>query len=998
MFRNLARIAVVAVAFALPLPAFAQTAAGSIAGMVRDTSGAVIPGVTVEASSPALIERVRTAQTDAEGRYQIVELRPGTYAMTFALQGFKTVRREGIELTTGFTAAINADMQVGGMSETIVVSGRSPVVDLQNTRQQVVMTREVIENVPTGRSFQNLGVLIPGVSGGQVTGSTINQDVGGGSGQSFMTLSIHGGRFQDQRIDLDGMSTSAWTRPDSSSIVFADGNIEEYNISLSGHSADTETGGVRINLIPRDGGNTFRGSFFANYASPDLQATNNTDALRARGLFDANRLNSMWSVNATFGGPFQRDKLWFYFTYTYSRTDTLVGDSYLNTDPTAWNFVPDKTKQAIDDQYSKDASTRVTWQASRRNKLAGYFSYNNTCHCHFQIGRANSATPVNSEASTLLFIPNYVTQLTWSSPVSNKLLLEGGFSYILEDQQFNPRPESVAPQIIDSDLNVIYRATSTNLGAYMPVYGGRGSASYVTGSHAFKTGFTMILGRYDQTSRRTGDESFTALNGTPSSVTYYGTPAVSVNRVRPNLGLYGQDQWTMKRLTVNAGLRFDIFRSDYPDESVPPTQFVPVTRSFAGQEAVSWRDLNPRFGVSYDLFGNGKTAVKASANRYVQGEGTGRASTINPILSNNSVTRTWIDGNSDRVVQGDPFNPAANGELGPSTNLAFGKPVISFRYDPAWAFGFQNRPYNWEFSGAIQHELLPRVSLNLAFFRRIYGNFSVTDNTLVGPQDYTQYCVTEPSDPRLPNGGGQQICGLQDLNRNKVGQLDRVTTFASNFGNQYEHWNGLDFTMNARLVKLLLQGGVSTGRRFEDFCDVAARVPESNDVAQPPFATGNSRGFVNSTLYCRTQSPFLTQLKLLGSYSLPYGIQLSGTFQSVPGPEVTALGTFANAQVVPSLGRDLSSATTVNVAMVEPKTQFGERMNQLDFRFARKFNVNRSKLQATVDLYNALNGNAVLVQSNNYGATIGATTGSAWLRPQAILPARIVKFSIQANF
>ena len=350
MFRNLARIAVVAVAFALPLPAFAQTAAGSIAGMVRDTSGAVIPGVTVEASSPALIERVRTAQTDAEGRYQIVELRPGTYAMTFALQGFKTVRREGIELTTGFTAAINADMQVGGMSETIVVSGRSPVVDLQNTRQQVVMTREVIENVPTGRSFQNLGVLIPGVSGGQVTGSTINQDVGGGSGQSFMTLSIHGGRFQDQRIDLDGMSTSAWTRPDSSSIVFADGNIEEYNISLSGHSADTETGGVRINLIPRDGGNTFRGSFFANYASPDLQATNNTDALRARGLFDANRLNSMWSVNATFGGPFQRDKLWFYFTYTYSRTDTLVGDSYLNTDPTAWNFVPDKTKQAIDDQ------------------------------------------------------------------------------------------------------------------------------------------------------------------------------------------------------------------------------------------------------------------------------------------------------------------------------------------------------------------------------------------------------------------------------------------------------------------------------------------------------------------------------------------------------------------------------------------------------------------------------------------------------------------------
>src|SRR5262252_2758424 len=187
MLRGIARIAFVAVVLALPSGALAQTAAGSIAGVVRDTSGAVIPGVTVEASSPALIEKVRTAQTDTEGRYQIVELRPGTYSVSFTLQGFSTVRREGIELTTGFTANVNADLKVGDVSETITVSGQSPVVDLQNTKQQVVMTRDVIENVPTGRSFQNLGVLIPGVSGGQVVGSTINQDVGGGSGQSFMT-------------------------------------------------------------------------------------------------------------------------------------------------------------------------------------------------------------------------------------------------------------------------------------------------------------------------------------------------------------------------------------------------------------------------------------------------------------------------------------------------------------------------------------------------------------------------------------------------------------------------------------------------------------------------------------------------------------------------------------------------------------------------------------------------------------------------------------------
>jgi hypothetical protein len=987
MGRRCARVALVVAFVGVPGSALAQTALGSIAGVVRDATGAVLPGVTVEASSPALIEKVRAAQTDAEGRYQVIELRPGIYTVTFQLEGFNTVRREGIELTTGFTAAVNADLQVGSMAETITVSGQSPVVDLQNTKQQVVMTRDVIDNVPTGRSFQNLGVLIPGVTGGQVVGSPINQDVGGSSGQSFMTLAIHGGRQTDQRIDLDGMSTSAWTRPDSSAIVFTDGNIEEYNISVAANSADTETGGVRINLIPREGGNTFRGSFFANYAAPGLQGQNNNDDLRARGLLDANKMKSMWSVNPTFGGPVKQDKLWFFLTYTYSRTDTLVGDSYLNSDPTAWDFVPDLTQQAIDDQYSKDISTRITWQASRRNKIAGYFSYNNSCHCHFLIGRANSPIPVNSEASTLLHIPNTVGQLTWSSPMTNKVLLEAGFSYILEDQQFNPRPESVSPQISDSGKNVTYRATSSNLQAYTPVYGSRGSMSYVTGSHAFKTGFTMTIGRYEQTSRRVGNLAYTALNGIPTGVTYHGTPVLAVNEVSPILGLYGQDQWTMRRLTLNLGLRLDIFRSGYPDQNVPATQFVPVPRSFPAMDAVSWKDLNPRFGASYDLFGNGKTAVKASANRYVLGEGTGRASTINPIQSNNTMTRQWIDANGDRQVQGDPFNPALNGELGPSTNLNFGRPVVSFRYDPEWAFGFQNRPYNWEFSGGVQHELMPRVSVSAAYFRRIYGNFTVTDNVLVGPQNYSPYCVTAPADPRLPSGAGEQICGLLDLNTDKVGQLDRVGTFASNFGNQFEHWNGVDLTMNARLPNVLLQGGVSTGRTFEDSCEVVRAVPEA-------AAAGN----VNSDRFCRTQSPFLTQVKLLGAYTLPYDIQLSGTFQTSAGPEVTASSTYVNAQIAPSLGRNLSSGTTATIGLVEPKTTYGERLYQVDFRFSKKFNLNRARFQATVDLYNALNENTVLVQSNVYGATIGATAGSAWLRPQGILPARIVKFGVQANF
>jgi len=992
MPRGCARVVVIAVLLGTPAQGLAQTAAGSIAGVVRDTTGAVLPGVTVEASSPALIEKIRIAQTDTEGRYQIIELRPGTYTVTFQLEGFSSVRREGIQLTTGFTAAVNADLQVGSVAETITVSGQSPVVDLQNTKQQVVVTRDVIDSVPTGRSFQNLGILIPGVSGGQVVGSPVNQDVGGSSGQSFMTLAIHGGRMTDQRIDLDGMSTSAWTRPDSSAIVFTDGNIEEYNISVAANSADTETGGVRINLIPREGGNAFKGSFFANWASPTLQAENNSDELRARGLLDANKLDQMWNVNPTFGGPIKQDKLWFFATYTYTRTDTLVGDSYLNTDPAAWDFVADTKQQAIDDQYSKDVSSRITWQASQRNKVAAYLSYNNSCHCHFLVGRANAAIPVNSDASVLLHIPNKVVQGTWSSPITNRVLAEVGGSYILEDQQFNPRPESVAPQITDAIKNVTYRATTSSMRAYTPVYGSRGSLSYVTGSHAIKTGFTLVMGDYEQTSTRVGNMSFTANNGVPNVVTFAGTPTLAINRIRPNLGLYAQDQWTINRLTINGGLRLDYFRSDYPDQNVPPTEFVPVTRSFPAKEAVNWKDLNPRFGVAYDLFGNGKTAVKASANRYVLGEGTTRASTINPIQSNNTMARQWIDANNDRVIQGDPLNFAANGELLASQNPNFGKPVLTFRYDPEWSHGFQNRPYNWEFSAGIQHELMPRMSVNASYFRRIYGNFAVTDAVPVGVNDYTSYCVDGPVDARLPGSGGERICGLRDINSVALaGQLntDRMTTFASNYGAQYEHWNGVDLTVNARMTKLLLQGGVSTGRTYEEDCEVVRNLPE---------ATPAARAAANSDRFCRSQSPFLTQVKLLGAYTLPFDIQASGTFQTSPGPEVTASGTFGNVQVLPSLGRNLATGTSVNVGLLEPKTQYGERLYQVDFRLAKRFNFSQRRLQLTMDLFNALNGNTVLVQSNTYGATAGAAAGSVWQRPQAILPARVVKFGIQVNF
>jgi hypothetical protein len=417
---------------------------------------------------------------------------------------------------------------------------------------------------------------------------------------------------------------------------------------------------------------------------------------------------------------------------------------------------------------------------------------------------------------------------------------------------------------------------------------------------------------------------------------------------------------------------------------------------------VNWKDLNPRFGVALDLFGNGKTAVKASANRYVIGEGIGRASSLNPILSNNTMSRTWTDSNNDRVVQGDPLNPAVNGELGVSQNLNFGRPVTGIRYDPAWAKGFGLRPYNWEFSGGVQQQLLPRVSATVAYFRRIYGNFSVQDNLAVTAADFDPYCVTVPLDSRLPGGGGQRQCGLFDRALAKVGLTDSYVTAAGNYGKQLDHWNGADFTMSARMAKLLLQGGVSTGKTMTDNCAITTKYPQvfisaaagSPALPSPPTAASAPS---TSTEFCHVETPFQTQVKLLSAYTLPLAIQLSGTFQSIPGQLITASSTYTRAQLAPELGRQLSTATA-NVNLVAPGTLFGDRLNQIDLRFTKIFTMNQRRLQANIDIYNATNGNTVLTLSNTYGATAGAATGSAWQVPQAILPGRIVKFGVQLNF
>src|SRR3954452_21371403 len=258
-------VPVVVLSFLLYSAAASAQQSSSIAGVVKDTSGAIMPGVTVEAASPALIEKVRSATSDEKGQYKIVDLRPGIYTVTFTLPGFNTYKREGIEITTQFTAAVNADLKVGAITETVTVTGESPVVDTQRIVQQKVMTRDIIDAVPTGKTFQNIGVLVPGVVvGAGGTGAT-PYDVGGSSGEQQVQMAIHGGATADMVVQMDGMRFNNLCGSGSYTGVSGnDGAIEQIAFETGAISAEMGTGGIRVNMIPKEGGNAFKGSFFLN--------------------------------------------------------------------------------------------------------------------------------------------------------------------------------------------------------------------------------------------------------------------------------------------------------------------------------------------------------------------------------------------------------------------------------------------------------------------------------------------------------------------------------------------------------------------------------------------------------------------------------------------------------------------------------------------------------------------------------------------------------------
>jgi hypothetical protein len=990
---HISRMAVLVAVLVIASNAASAQVLGSVTGVIRDPSGAVLPGVLVEAASSALIERVRSVVSDGSGQYRIVDLRPGTYALTFTLTGFSTVKREGIELTGSFTATVNVEMTVGSVNETITVTGESPIVDVQGTTQQRVIDKEIVDAIPAGRSHQQLAVLIPGVTGAP-------PDVGGANTLGLVALAIHGSRATDMRVTANGVNLRNIGSPGQLiSLQPAMAATQEITVDFGAGSAEQHSAGLQINYVPREGGNNLTGTFFGTYVGPSFQSSNYSDELRAAGLSQPNSLKRLYDFDGAVGGPIKRESLWFFVGGRRQTNESYLAGMYYNLnagDPTKWTYAPDLTQQAFTPTTQSSVNARFTWQATPRNKFSFFAE---TQPRHWGTG---TSTQSPEAASFFEYPKNRLLVAGWTSTVSNRLLLEASVadhSEILynvvppDGTIYRPEGEiwSTLIPVLEQSTGILYHGGGIAQGpAFLfsrqegpNLYMTKASMSYVTGAHAFKVGFNNLSG-HNRNSNQTvaSATSYRFNNAIPNLITEYATP----NSRRSHLtegGVFVQDKWTHQRITASAGLRFDYFYTFFPEQVLGPGPLVPNRNiTFAPTDWYQWKDLSPRLALVYDMFGSGKTALKASIGKYVLA--------VDPTLGNpyfnlaNVVTRSWNDENRDYVPQCDLLNPMLNSECGTISDLRFGGLLPSTTTDPDTLSGWSKRPGNWEFSASAQHELLPRVGLNFGYFHRWFTNFTVTQNRAATPADYDHFSIVAPPDSRLPGGGGYTVGGLYDLNPTKVGQVDNFVTFAENLGGQMEHFDAFDFSVNVRpRQRLLLQGGFSTGRTSTDTCGIVSQYRNSVTV-------NSSIGTVQSVDMCQLHTPFLTQFKFLGTYGIPkIDVDVAATLQSLPGPVIAANYTASNAEVQPSLGRPLSGgAANVTANIVAPGTMYGERATSLDLRFSKVLRFSQLRSAVNFDLYNLFNSNAVLSLNSAY---------ARWQVPLSILNARLFKISVQLD-
>ena len=1149
--RGVMRLALGALVLLALMPGAAFAQEGQIAGTVRDSSGAVMPGVTVEAASPALIEKVRTATTDDSGQYRITNLPVGTYTVSFALDGFNKQQRNDIILTTGFTAPVNVTLTVGQQAETIIVRGETPTVDVQNARQVTTFSGEDLQELPTSRNITSILALTPGITSSSSQAGGLSGVCVGGAGvfcnPNISDFNSHASGndtvdgLRQGRIMVDGVPINSGAQGlitgMTAGYVADITNAQEVSIQISGALGESETGGAAINIVPRSGGNRFAGNYNTTSTRQAWFATNNS------AYPEVNSSNQLlhydYAVGASFSGPIQRDRLWFFVQGRDQgkKATPQGGDFFYNAQEGKWgsNYLPDRESGNVTYKNSwRNLQARVTYQATRRDKFQINWDEQDSCQdpCDGVVSVFTSPESWWSVQTK----PNRLQQITWTNPFTNRLLFEAGLSitaqhYDTSVHRYIENPRTI-PRVTEQgattsmDLNGVLTNTTAGASAFTALTSGslnsaiagggaelrnndnyrmRGSASYVTGTHNAKIGYEGAY--FSQRIRNeANDPRMTYSFVTPAATCTTTVPTTCGNtslyfpndpnnlqrRPRPvsvtiNTGVgvlderagfaafYAQDQWTLKRLTLNGAIRYDQSFSNYGETCVGPDRFVVTGYCTPPSDGVSYKDLTPRWSAAWDLFGTGKTSLKFNMGKFLGAAGlNGTYTGANPARRTvNSVTMNWDDTDGDRVVDCNLLN-IANGAFVPNGEctaaafqdyLRFGRDPLGLdeagtpiglantqcgreeagipaavqaycaQYGDSLISGWGVRRYEWQTGIGVQHELLPRLSVEVTYNRRKYGNQTVTDQLNIGCDRYNgavdvktcqdgylnysspQYdflSVTAPTDPRLPNGGGYVVRGAA----NPKAALPTGQPQAQTLMQELEYsWSGVDTNFTWRAPGgLRVNGGTSTGRAKRDTC---------YSELDGPTVKGREGNLAGGG--CRPYRPFQTRMNGSAAYTIPkVDVLVSTVFQLQPGVERamnitynkdqvvwdpasasratnTALCTGANAGQTGCfvVSGGATSQTTYLLNVLDFGDLYGERIWNVDLKLAKNIRMGSKRFNVGADIYDIFNNDSVDQYNDTWTIDNPATPAvevNNWGNATRILSPRFVRLSVQFYF
>jgi hypothetical protein len=841
-----------------------------------------------------------------------------------------------------------------------------------------------------------------------------------------------------------------------SGVYWNDASFEEYSYVTGADSAEMGQGGMRVNMVPRDGGNLFHGQFFGTYAGEAWAADNcgssgvgqpctrknltgSTTFNPANTLTNVDEVQKIWDINPSIGGPIKRDKLWFYYTFRHWGVEKTKADSYFDANPSPFVYTADTGRKGVDDGHIVSNALRVSWAVSSKDKISVYHDNQRKYRDHWGI----TAT-IPPEAAAVQVTPtSFVNVTKWTRTHTNRLLLEAGVG--IYDQEYTelyqPSVTGIDNNVFDLDAirnskvyTVIDQSNNRNANAWTTpadhfsvLRTFMGAASYVTGSHNFRFGGSFTNGDWRLLEAWTGDMQPITYNAGQPVQTMLRLPSDRRNGIKADTGIYLQDRWSMGRIAWNLGLRYDQFIGETQESEVLPnrlggalgggTTYGKCSDGKANPgagcagEVQNWKDISPRIGFAMDLFGDGRTAIKASAARYVAGQQIAVADQVNPVTAlSRTDTRPW----SDLDRNGLPLDADGNiqfNELSPSTATpTFGRNVSTTRYDPDVLNGWGKRGYNVEYTVAAQHQLASRLSLNGGYYRRKFGNQTFTDDLRYDASSFDSFCVTAPVDPRLPNGGGYQVCGVQDLKPAVFAQnlpADNLIRFSEDFGGETNLYQGYDINLEGRFHNgAFLKFGLGATSRTFDNCNLIAAGLEATTVTATTAATVSTQGsemYPDGSTACHRHYPYRPDAKLTGSYTLPWwGIQVAGTYQysrgvqtGGAGPSIAASWAITSAVASTIGARAWTGTASRTINLIREGSFYGDDdLSQLDLRVGKRLELGPYRVRLDFDVYNVFNSSWPYTVSATYST---ASTGQ-WLRPTNVLQSRFVKLGGQISF